>query len=77
MIGKKVTFLCGASRNTLDFSEAEYETAADFKISLNYMLDKIAHEHGVNITKAYSPKTKLELLVEKLAVKNSVVVLIL
>ena len=60
----------------LDLSDADTETAAELKISLGYMLDRIADSYQVDIAKAYSPKTKLKLLVEKLSVKNSVVILI-
>ena len=60
----------------LDLSLADNETSQELKISLKYMLDGVAEKLGVDISKAYSPKTKLKLLVEKLAVKNTVVVLI-
>lgn len=60
----------------LDLSLADSETSAELKISLNYMLDGIAEKYGIDISKAYSPKTKLKLLVENLALKNKVVVLI-
>lgn len=60
----------------LDFSDADTETAAEFKISLGHMLDDIAEQHNIDISKRTSPKAKLKFLVTKLAEKNLVVILI-
>ena len=60
----------------LDFAKADYDTSAELKKSIMYRLERIAEEYGVDISQAYSPKTKLELLVEKLSVKEKVIVLI-
>ncbi len=40
------------------------------------MLEQIAESYGLDISKAHSPKSKLKLLVQKLALKNTVVLLI-
>lgn len=60
----------------LDFSLLSHKNPAELEKSLNYRLDKEALSHGIDISLAYNPKTKLELLVEGLSKKNSVVVLI-
>ena len=61
---------------SFDFSLREYATPDELRQGFIWMLDEHAKEYNVDISRAYSPKTKLELLVKELAKKNSVVFLI-
>ena len=59
-----------------DFSLTEYATPEELKQGLMCRLDQCAKEYDVDISKGYSPKTKLELLVKGLAKINDVVFLV-
>ncbi len=48
----------------IDFSLLSFRDPERLEKSLNYRLDKEARSHGVDISLAYDPKTKLELLVD-------------
>lgn len=54
----------------------EYRTPDELIESLNWTLDQCAEQYGVDFSKAYSLKTRLRLLVTKLAQINSVVILV-
>lgn len=60
----------------LDLSIADTETSIEFKISLGRLLDDIAFDLGINLSKRRSPKEKLVFLVKTLAETKQVVVLI-
>ncbi len=60
----------------LDFSLAEYNTPEELKQGLIWMINRCAKKYGVDVSEGYSPKTKLVLLVEQLAQRNSVVFLV-
>ncbi len=60
----------------LDFSNADTETATEFKISLGHMLDDVASQYKIDLSKRTTPKAKLTQLVTTLAQKNLVVILI-
>ena len=60
----------------LDFSLLDRETVQELKLSLTWMLTNITAKYGIDIAKAPTLNSKLTLLVEKLAEKNNVVILI-
>ncbi len=60
----------------LNFSALDIETSQELKISLSWTLETIADSHQIDISQAPSPGKKLELLVRRLAERNSVVILI-
>ena len=60
----------------LDLSDADTETAVEFKISLGRLLDDISAEYGIDVSKRITPKEKLRILVKKLAETSLVVILI-
>jgi len=60
----------------LDFSNLSFETSEEFKISLSRRLDKIAQNYGIDLSLDQLPGGKIETLVESLAQRNKVVILI-
>lgn len=60
----------------LDFSSMDNETATEFKMSLARKLDKLSMQYGIDIRKDKSPGSKIQTIVESLAQKNKVVILI-
>lgn len=60
----------------LNFSFLSIENSHELKISLEWALDSIAIEFGIDVSKAPSPGLKLEMLVKALSQKNKVVILV-
>lgn len=60
----------------LDFSIIAHETVPELKISLSYRLTRIAERYGISIAKAPTVQDKFSTLIEKLAEKNTVVILV-
>ena len=60
----------------LDFSDLDVDTVEGLKSSLSWNLKIIADKYGVDISAAPSPGTKLKYLVQQLAKKNRVVILV-
>jgi hypothetical protein len=60
----------------LDFSVIGHDTPEELKLGLLWSLNRIAERNGIQIQQAPSPGLQLQALVEKLAEKNKVVILI-
>ncbi len=60
----------------LDFSVIAHETVPELKLSLSWNLKKIAEKYEISISKAPTPQDKFSTLIEKLAEKNRVVILV-
>lgn len=60
----------------LDFSVIAHETVPELKLSLSWTLMQIAEKYGINIAKAPTPQDKFSTLIEQLAKRNSVVILV-
>ena len=60
----------------LDFSTIAHETSVELKADLIRALEKIGNAHNIDLSKAKTPSGKLQDLVEALAKKEKVVILI-
>lgn len=60
----------------IDFSSLNYQTTTELKLSLECRLDEIAREYTIDISRGYDQKSKLQLLVKKLSLREKVVILL-
>lgn len=60
----------------LNFSDLDIATSHELKMSLSWKLNAIAKKHGIDVKDAPSPGLKIDMLVQELFKKNSVVILI-
>lgn len=60
----------------IDFSSMRYRTPEELEENLDYTVKDCANEYGIDVSQAINSKTRLKLLVKKLAKINSVVILI-
>jgi hypothetical protein len=60
----------------LDFSKLAHETSVELKADLTRALERIGDAHNIDLSKAKTPSSKLQDLVEALAKKNKVAILI-
>ena len=58
----------------IELSSLNYETTSELKLSLECRLDQIAREQTVDISNGYDQKSKLQLLVKKLSLREKVVI---
>ena len=54
----------------IDFSALDIDTSPELKISLNWVVEKAAKAHKIDVASAPSAGTKLATLIEELGKKN-------